>query len=69
MKVIMNLWMYGNYFLCSGIKKKKLGIQGSLSSPVLAENLKLPTKLIMEYEGKFLQDSCCLKNSPCITAV
>lgn len=57
MKVIMNLWMYGNYLLHSGIKKKKFGIQGSLSSLVLGRNLNLPTKLIMEYEGKFLSDS------------
>lgn len=47
MKVIMNLRMHGNYLLHSGIKKKKFGILGSLSSPVLARNLKLPTKLIM----------------------
>lgn len=53
----MNLWMYGNYLLHSGIKKKKFGIQGSLSSLVLGRNLNLPTKLIMEYEGKFLSDS------------
>lgn len=47
MKVIMNLRMHGNYLLHSRIKKKKFGILGSLSSPVLARNLKLPTKLIM----------------------
>lgn len=54
MKVIMNLWMYGNYLLCSGIKKKKSGIQGPFSSPALGENLKPPAKSIMEYQRKFL---------------
>lgn len=54
MKVIMNLWMYGNYLLCSGIKKKKSGIQSPLSSPALGDNLKLPTKLIMEHQTSFL---------------